>query len=81
MFYNKPQKTPPRRFMYYSFLVLAWMSLIIGAINLILVIAGKQFAYTKLLWFFWAGLFFALAPIVKKKRKKKPINKNQNSNY
>jgi len=57
-----------KKVLYYLFYILAWLGVIIGVLDLFIAFAKKQFSFGTFAGFFWAGLFFILAALAKKKK-------------
>jgi uncharacterized membrane protein len=66
--YKKP--ISHKKVLYYLFYILGWLGVIIGVLDLFIAFARKQFSFDTFAGFLWAGLFFVLAIIIKRKKKK-----------
>jgi hypothetical protein len=66
MLYKQPVSY--KKVLYYLFFILGWIGLIIGVLDLFIAFAKKQIYVGTLAGFLWAGLFFILAMLAKKKK-------------
>jgi len=69
MIYNQ-KPISHKKVLYYLFYILGWLGVIIGVLDLFIAFAKKHFSFGTFAGFFWAGIFFCLALIIKKKKKR-----------
>jgi hypothetical protein len=66
MLYKQPISY--KKVLYYLFIVLAWLGVIIGVLDLIIAFNQKHFSFNTFSGFIWAGASFILVLIIKKKK-------------
>ena len=65
-----PKPASYKKVIYYLLVILAWLGVIIGFIDLYMAIAQKQFSFNTFTGFLWAGGFFILLILTKKWKRK-----------